>query len=651
MDFNSGTSSPWAVNSLYDYLYFCCPECESKTPIKQDFVRHAVLEHPSCLQFFKEIQDGSIEDISLSSDALEDIDIDVKDELIEVKEESFEEPEKVRIVPTTVLNSKQEYSVDDGVECPNCDFKTISQNNMKLHLERFCIRKKCPYPNCSELYHHKEKLDAHIKSVHTISKRHNSHDCPECDEIFKNRKHLISHLRKVHKRKISTEQARGGDLGSSIKVSRKTREKKKVVEKQKDPSPKQQLEDLMKKYGSVSKDGKVTITTNKEGYQKLQEELKTIRELIDKQKQEEEESKNLLVEEEDAEPEVKIETDDKLNDESEHENHEDVQEESGENQKNQNKNAPEEPKSCSVCGETFMKAHLLRRHQKFKHHINADLCTLCGQTFELKSKLRLHEFQKHGIADEATEKVLENVKIRCDICQADFETTNKLNDHALECNKSGKRYACPHCNKYWISGNPFLVHMKLDHGFKDAMSCNICGKSMATVASFENHTKYVHGTSRNCICDLCGYAFVDEKKLKAHITHKHERKQKVFTCEYCGLELNGKEKYNVHVNSKHTKAKTFPCDKCDFVAYKRFKLKLHIQQTHEGDKYRTSCCPYCDFKTFDNYKLKRHVNAKHTKEIEYKCDICTTFVSYHRSSLMEHRTKVHKHQGPYTAPS
>ena len=653
MDCNSVTSSPWAANSLYDYLYFCCPECDSKSPIKQDFVRHAVLEHPACLQFFKNIQDGSIEDISLSSDSLEDFDIDVKPELIEVKEETIDEPEKIKIVPT-LLNSKQEDQVDDNVECPNCDFKTGSQHNLKLHLERFCIRRKCPYPNCLEFYPRKKELDAHIKSVHTNSKKQNPYECPECDEFYFNRKHLILHLKKIHKRKITKEQAKKGDFGGGpIKVSRKV-EKQKVVAKKEDPSPQQQLQDLMKKYGSVSKDGKVTITTNKEGYERLQEELKTIRELIDRQKQDEEDAKKLQVQqEEETETEIKTETNDFGNDDNEIEleDHEDVEEESSKDQKNQKKKTPDEPQNCSVCGETFQKAFLLHRHEKFKHHINADLCTLCGQTFPLKSQLRLHEFQKHGIADEATAKVLETVKIQCDICQVDFETTEQLNDHALECNKSAKRYACPHCKKYCVAGNPFLIHMKLDHGLKDAMSCDICGKSLANVKSWEKHTKYVHGTSRDCICDLCGRAFVDEKMLKNHITHKHERKQKIFTCEYCGIEIPGKERYNLHVNSKHTKAKTFPCDKCDFVAYKRNKLKIHIQQTHEGDKYRTTCCPYCDFKTFNNHKLKRHVNAKHTKEIEYKCDICTTFVSYHRSSLMEHRTKVHKHHGPYPAKS
>ena len=41
-------NNPWSVNSIYDFSYFCCPECEdSKWEFKQDFVNHALSTHPN----------------------------------------------------------------------------------------------------------------------------------------------------------------------------------------------------------------------------------------------------------------------------------------------------------------------------------------------------------------------------------------------------------------------------------------------------------------------------------------------------------------------------------------------------------------------------------------------------------------------------
>ena len=29
--------NPWIVSSIYDFSYFCCPECDEKLESKQDF--------------------------------------------------------------------------------------------------------------------------------------------------------------------------------------------------------------------------------------------------------------------------------------------------------------------------------------------------------------------------------------------------------------------------------------------------------------------------------------------------------------------------------------------------------------------------------------------------------------------------------------
>ena len=38
-------ANPWIVESLYDFSYFCCPECETRWQGKQEFIDHAYSHH------------------------------------------------------------------------------------------------------------------------------------------------------------------------------------------------------------------------------------------------------------------------------------------------------------------------------------------------------------------------------------------------------------------------------------------------------------------------------------------------------------------------------------------------------------------------------------------------------------------------------
>ena len=58
-----GFGSPWDVDSLYEYQYFQCPACTFNHNSKQDFVCHTYNTHPESIEYFKNISDGSLNDI------------------------------------------------------------------------------------------------------------------------------------------------------------------------------------------------------------------------------------------------------------------------------------------------------------------------------------------------------------------------------------------------------------------------------------------------------------------------------------------------------------------------------------------------------------------------------------------------------------
>ena len=43
--------NPWMVDKLEEFLYFCCPECDEKSQMKDSFLQHALFTHPNVSPF------------------------------------------------------------------------------------------------------------------------------------------------------------------------------------------------------------------------------------------------------------------------------------------------------------------------------------------------------------------------------------------------------------------------------------------------------------------------------------------------------------------------------------------------------------------------------------------------------------------------
>ena len=46
----------WNVESLEDFLYYCCPECNARDQSREDFLNHALAQHPSSRNYLTEIK-------------------------------------------------------------------------------------------------------------------------------------------------------------------------------------------------------------------------------------------------------------------------------------------------------------------------------------------------------------------------------------------------------------------------------------------------------------------------------------------------------------------------------------------------------------------------------------------------------------------
>merc|ERR1739838_1040721 len=80
-------SNPWSASSIYDFYYFCCPECDDKSKSKQDFVNHA-LYHIGAVETLQKISDGSLNDVYLSGFPTPICELDIKEEKEEINDDS-----------------------------------------------------------------------------------------------------------------------------------------------------------------------------------------------------------------------------------------------------------------------------------------------------------------------------------------------------------------------------------------------------------------------------------------------------------------------------------------------------------------------------------------------------------------------------------
>ena len=46
--------NPWSVDNLEHFLYYCCPECEEKCQVTENFVAHAITNHPKSVGFLQQ---------------------------------------------------------------------------------------------------------------------------------------------------------------------------------------------------------------------------------------------------------------------------------------------------------------------------------------------------------------------------------------------------------------------------------------------------------------------------------------------------------------------------------------------------------------------------------------------------------------------
>ena len=153
---------PWNVESLEDFLYYCCPECDEKSQSREDFLCHALAYHPSSNNYLMPLEvKQEVKEKIISTDLETDLkdpsanNFQVKEEnIIQDDNDTIEDDEEYFLVNNhdnnEIYELKQETDNSDELRCDQCDKIFRSKSGLDYHLNFFHT-----YANILLSYHQK----------------------------------------------------------------------------------------------------------------------------------------------------------------------------------------------------------------------------------------------------------------------------------------------------------------------------------------------------------------------------------------------------------------------------------------------------------------------------------------------------------------
>ena len=504
--------NPWNIHSLYDLLYFNCPSCAYKNPVKQEFIDHAYQLHPESERYLQNISDGSLSDVEIPS--YYDHDEEMKVNIVKVEDENICNICDLTFCNQTLLQEHENLAHPSGILCNNEEYYNDGTDNYEydedIKTEQFedtkdddTTGKTCTtfFPKISkyekyfEINHITRKVTCrmctkklsmsyhgaryHLKSQHQIilekgrpSKkalekvnRPEKYECETCDKSFQTEQEMNDHFLKIHKKmkcpechrffrsKIALDQHINLKHNENPDLEFKVQCEKcdKMVAKSR------YQHHLFKKHGALKKE--------KCEYCELEfDDIKTLR--------------------------VHFRTE-----------HSDI---------------PGNYK-CQLCGKSFMAKERVTEHQ-IKVHNKKFQCQACGHSVSHRKDLELHIKRQH--------EGIETEKINCEICGKTL-TKSSIKSHLARVHgEGGQKCKCKveNCGKEFNHPQQLREHMaKVHSNGKNIVQCKICGKLLSHATSLKKHIKIVHEGIKDYKCEVCGKASSLLCNLKTHIKTVHEK--------------------------------------------------------------------------------------------------------------------------------
>jgi len=202
---------------------------------------------------------------------------------------------------------------------------------------------------------------------------------------------------------------------------------------------------------------------------------------------------------------------------------------------------------------------------------------------------------------------------------------------------------CDTCGKVVCSQKVLISHQRMHTG--ERIPCDICGAQFRTTNGLNDH-KTTHAAEvalRPFVCDICGKSFLQKSNFNIH-KRRHTGEGEI-TCKLCPRKFIMKFELDKHEKFAHAaelNLESIKCKICGKIYGSEFSLKVHKRTAHKGE-FRYSCTE-CEYKSDRKHDLLEH-KIKHSSEVPFKCDECGKCFKLLRR-LKEHK-RSHEDQHPF----
>ncbi|XP_043516174.1 zinc finger protein 311-like isoform X4 [Frieseomelitta varia] len=277
-------------------------------------------------------------------------------------------------------------------------------------------------------------------------------------------------------------------------------------------------------------------------------------------------------------------------------------------------------------------------------------------------KEELEETESFKVPDPETQKeemdrILENLKTICPVCQKVFKSEIMLQRHISRFHE--KVHPCDKCNK-WYPSKLLLQEHKISHEDDSYLQCSMCHLKYKRKIGLKYHHIRMHSNIEpKYMCDHCGRRFKLKIDLGGHIEKTHLNVSHI--CKICGKVVKNithhewqhdrvakkivykyscnlcRKKFTTHNNLDNhllMHKDGFKCTLCDEVFSSPYSLSSHKSTKHR----RGATCTICERSFSSTSNFYQHV-LTHAGIRPYKCDVCGDYFTQ-RSSVLRHR-KIH----------
>ncbi|XP_063232397.1 zinc finger protein 674-like [Bacillus rossius redtenbacheri] len=160
----------------------------------------------------------------------------------------------------------------------------------------------------------------------------------------------------------------------------------------------------------------------------------------------------------------------------------------------------------------------------------------------------------------------------CPICERQFLDGKGFEVHIRS--HMGNGNVCPVCHKRFAGNNSLRVHVGI-HARMKPHRCSVCNKCFAQKGQLKVHTR-LHTGERPYQCHICQEAFFQMVSLSNHIKRNHTG-ETPFKCMLCGKSFTSKSVLTGHINI-HTRR--YECPVCHDLFTRKKHLTTHLKMQH-----------------------------------------------------------------------